>query len=37
MLLIVEKCIRGGICHSIHRYVTDNNMKDDKNKKSLYL
>ena len=37
MLLIVEKCIRGGTCHSIYRYATDSNMKDDKNKKPLYL
>ena len=30
MLLMVEKCIRGGICHSIYRYIKDNNkyMKD---------
>ena len=40
MLLIVEKGIRGGICHAIHRYVKANNKntKDyDKNKESLYL
>ena len=38
MLLIAEKEIRGGICHSIYRYAKPNNkyMKDyDKNKKSL--
>ena len=30
MLLMVEKCITGGICHSIYRYAKDNNkyMKD---------
>ena len=30
MLLMVEKGIRGGICHAIHRYVKANNkcMKD---------
>ena len=40
MLLMVEKCIRGGICHAIHRYAKVNNkyMKDhDKNKESSYL
>ena len=40
MLLIVEKGIRGGICHAIHRYVKANNkyMKDyDKNKESSYI
>ena len=40
MLLMVEKGIRGGICHSVHRYATANNkyMKNcDKNKESLYL
>ena len=25
MLLMVEKGIRGGICHVIHRYAKDNN------------
>ena len=25
MLLMVEKGIRGGICHAIHRYVNANN------------
>ena len=37
MLLMVEKGIRGGICHSIYRYAKANNkyMKDyDKNKES---
>ena len=36
MLLMVEKDIRGGICHSIHLYTKANNkfVKDyDKNKK----
>ena len=40
MLLIVEKGIRGGICHAIHRYAKANNkyMKNyDKNIKSSYL
>ena len=40
MLLMVEKGIRGGICHTIYRYVKPNNkyLKDyDKNTKSLYL
>ena len=40
MLLMVEKGIRGGICHSIYQYTKANNkyMKDyDKNKESLYL
>ena len=39
-LLMVEKGIRGGICHSIYRYAKANNryMKDyDKNKESLYV
>ena len=37
---MVEKGIRGGICHSIYRYATGNNkyMKNyDKNKESSYL
>ena len=40
LLLIVEKCIRGGIRHSIYRYAKPNNkyMKDyDKNKESSYV
>ena len=40
MLLMVEKGIRGGICHSIHRYAKANNkyMKNsDKNKESSYI
>ena len=40
MLLMVEKGIRGGICHVIHRYVKANNkyMKDlDNSKESSYL
>ena len=40
MLLMIEKDIRGGICHSIYRYSKANNkyMKNhDKNKKSSYL
>ena len=37
MLLMVEEVIRGGICHSIHRYAKANNeyMKNyDENEKS---
>ena len=40
MLLMVEKGIRGRICHSIDRYAKANNkyMKDyDKNKELSYL
>ena len=40
MLLMVEKGIRGGICHSISWYVKTNNKykKDyDKNKESTYI
>ena len=40
MLLMVEEGIRGGICHSIHRYAKANNkyMKNyDKNKESPYI
>ena len=40
MLLMVEKGVRGGKCHSICRYAKANNkyMKDyDKNKKLSYL
>ena len=40
MFLMVEKGIRDGICHAIHRYVKANNKyakKYDKNKESSYL
>ena len=40
ILLMVERRIRGGTCHSIYRYVKANNkyMKTyDKNKESSYL
>ena len=40
MLLMVEEGIRGGICHSIHRYAKANNkyMKNyKKNKESSYI
>ena len=40
MLLMVEKGIRGGICHYIYRYAKANNkyMKNhDKNKQFSYL
>ena len=40
MLFMVEKQIRGGICHAVHRYTKANNkyMKDyDKNKELSYL
>ena len=39
ILIMVEKGIRGGICHAIHRYTKANNkyMKNyDKNKVSSY-
>ena len=37
---MVEKGIRGGICHAIHRYAKANNKcmnKYDKNKESSYI
>ena len=40
MLLMVEKGIRGGMCHTIHRYAKANNkhMKNDnKSKESSYV
>ena len=40
MLLMIDKGIRGGTTHVIHRYAEGNNkyMKNyDKNKESLYL
>ena len=40
ILLMIEKYIRGEICHAIYQYAESNNMwrkKFDKNKKSLYL
>ena len=40
MLLLVEEVIKGGICHSIHRYARANNkyMKNyDENKESSYI
>ena len=40
MLLMVEKGIRGGICHVIRRYPKANNRymkKYDKNKESSYI
>ena len=40
MLLMVEEGIRGGICHSIHRYAKANNkyMENyNKNEESLYI
>ena len=40
MLLMIEKGIRGGICHAIHRYTKANNnymKKYDKSKESSYL
>ena len=40
ILLMLEKGIRGGICHAIHQYAKTNNkyMKDyDKNKESSYF
>ena len=38
--MLIEKRIRGGICHAIHRYakVNNKNIKNyDKNKKLSYL
>ena len=40
MLIMVEKGIRGGICHVIHRYAKASNRymkKYDKNKESSYI
>ena len=40
MLLMVEKGIRGGLCHAIHRYAKANNkyMRNyDENEESLFL
>ena len=40
MLLMVEEGIRGGICHSTHRYAKANNKymnNYDKNKESSYI
>ena len=40
MLIMVQKGIRGGICHSIYQYEKGNNkyMKDyDENKETRYL
>ena len=39
MLLIVQKVIRGGICHSIGRYAKANNkyMKDYEKNKDRYI
>ena len=40
LLLMVEKDIRGGICHAIYQYAKANNkyMKNyDKNRESSYL
>ena len=40
MLLMVEKGIRGAICHAVHRYAKANKkyMEDyDKNEESSYL
>ena len=39
MLLMVEKGIRGGICHAIHQYAKANNkyIKDYNNKESSYV
>ena len=40
MLFIIEKGIRGGVCHPIYRYTKANNnyMKDyDRNKELSYL
>ena len=40
VLLMIEECIRGGICHAVHRYAKANNryMKDyDESKESSYI
>ena len=40
MLLIVEKSVRGGICHAMYNYTRANNKyrkNYDKNKESSYL
>ena len=40
MLLMIEECIRGGICHAVNRYAHANNhyMKEyDKTKESSYI
>ena len=40
MLLMIEEGIRGGICHSVHRYVKANNKhmkKYNKNEESSYI
>ena len=36
MLLMVEKVIRGGICHSIYQYAKANNKDYYKNKELSY-
>ena len=40
MLLMIKKCTRGGICHSIYQYtkVTNQYLKDyNKNEESSYI
>ena len=37
MLLMVEKGIRGGICHAVHRYVKANNKYMKNYDKSIIL
>ena len=37
MLLMVEEGIRGGICHSIHRYAKVNNKYMKKRKRNLHI
>ena len=40
MLLMVEKCIKGGACQAIYEYVKANNKclkEHDKNKESSFL
>ena len=40
MYIMIEKCIRGGLCHAIHRYAKTNKKyieNCDKNKELSYL
>ena len=37
MLLMIEKGIRAGVCHAVHRYAKANMENYDENKESSYL